>query len=47
MKAVEALEDVAKDQKTTGPDVNATWKLLWTTEKVQTTHSDLRILATR
>ena len=34
LDAVESLQDIGKDSVTTGQDIDGTWKMLWTTEKV-------------
>ena len=34
LEAVRSLAEEGKDQETTSGNINASWKLLWTTEKV-------------
>lgn len=34
LEAAESLTEQGKNQETTGRDIDASWKLLWTTEKV-------------
>jgi hypothetical protein len=36
LRCVEELEEMGKLSITTNDEINATWKLLWTTEKVKT-----------
>lgn len=35
LEAVESLADKGKGQETTSSSIDASWKLLWTTEKVK------------